>query len=793
MPLRPYRVAAGLANCPICPTLRGASRFSAIRSLDRVRFNSSSSGTSNDSREPNKQHRKNVGPKKRRRFRDANLGNPFLGEPGKILLVPYRDRRKPKGIPNQGINIADISNDGAEDGDGTQGVSPILGEYENHEGTVETGTVFDRIESFRIYPPNSYLEHDEWKDLRIKIRNSFTVTQLSAYLAMAASNGRQNQDATGWKPGTSEYLEADSAHGSVTKRIPESRALKGKAGYAERIFREIWHLGLVDEIGQQDIRVPSHRISLLLNSENFSFEELASLHDARIDIASSHDLIRVTGMRRTCEAIVEIVNDATQRIREEEFENDPRADANFQNAFPAELLDWASKSHEVSFELNSRHYPSKILYLVENRKNAQSARQTLNLATYQPRSVIPFCTYLSADEPASVFDVEAKSKVSYFDRQREWFRWAMSSTQSTEWTNSDRHHFDTHSQQARLSDVLLDLIRGGASPASSKGDGAGFNETITAAVGKCLFMRKPSMNQRPVKASQLGNMSLPRTFITDIPHTTSLLRDLSLYAPENDAQHHRIRLSPTAVNADAFPELELELAVTEPKDSPESGDTSPSLALRSAKAIMTRNEADFLVPEAEMDLRFIRTIHYDLLNGSHETPAEEQPARNLEETMSESLQGILTKDYLSLSAIPMPSFCRISLPRHIVKGGAAMDSDNLAGHVTGEYMFQPMSDARGSQIHSYNFRNRQLNYMDYESGPFLPDRTTELFLDFDLTGRSLDSEQVPGSGSEQISPTSAQKAMQLEFRQFYKTACQLVFEVDGLWRTDYARTGFGRR
>ena len=103
-----------------------------------------------------------------------------------------------------------------------------------------------------------------------------------------------------WKPGTSTFVETAS-EGSFADRIASSRYLKGKRFSAEKILRDCWKLGLAGEVGQIDMYLPETSLSLLLNSEHFSFDELASLHEAKIDVTKSFGLIRITGRQHTCE------------------------------------------------------------------------------------------------------------------------------------------------------------------------------------------------------------------------------------------------------------------------------------------------------------------------------------------------------------------------------------------------------------------------------------------------------------------------------------------------------------
>ena len=775
MPFRPPRGVTGLAYCQSLSSYRGTSLFLTSRTPDAfVRLNHSSSNA--NGRPPVKLSRKE---KQRRNEKQGpaqhvGINANFLGEPGEILVVPDRNsrRRKPR---NRGKRARQEPPAGSQNQHSE--VPFILDELDKQERFVKDDAVNERIDSFRsCYPPNADLSRGDWEDLRLKIESSFTGGQLSGYIYEYKPEMRLLHNPGGfgeWTPGTSPFLDSISdSHMSVAQRVAIAQSLKGKKLLAERILRDCWHLGIAGEVGQQDIQLPSHWLSLFLNSDNFSFDEIASLHNAKIDITHSLRLVRITGTKDVCASISEIIGDATQRIREEDFEPYPEAKRKFAYTFSPDFLDWVSKSYGVSFILNSLNYPSKIFYLVENKRGADNARRTLNLATYKPPSITPFCTYLSATEPASVYTVDPESKTPHFDRKKSWFRWAMSSTQSTQGAILDTPFFNA--RQSRLSDVLFNLLRNDAFSTTSGGATPDTHESITAAVGRCLFMRKPSFNEESVTAAQLGELSVPRTFITDIPRTTSFLRGLELQLPE-EGTHHRIRLLPTAVNADNFPPLELELAVKEPEGS--SG-SNGELTLHSAKAILSQNTVDFLLPENELDVRFTRTMHYDLLNGSNNNPASDQGVESLQGTMNKWLRGVISMESENAPLIPLPEFCNISLPQTVLRQNRsthAKESDSPSKYVTAEYMSQPVNDARGTQVHRYDFHGQRLNYIFYESGPFLPNRTTDLFLDWDLTKSTND--QMPKTPNE-----SPETALEREFGTFYGNACHLAFELDRAWR-----------
>lgn len=690
----------------------------------------------------------------------------FLGEPGEILVVQEREprwkSREPKEEPKKEPE--------------TKTELPfILGELGKQERFVQDEDISERIESFRVpYKPNADLTKTDWDQLRFMLESSFTSGQLSGYLAEHQPKEHIHQkwgDASSWRPGTSMFLDSESdPQTGISHRIATSQILRGKKRLSTRILRDCWHLGITGEIGQQDIRLPSHWISLFFNSDNFSFEEIASLHDAKIDVTHALGLVRITGTKGICASICEVIDDATKRIRHEEFEPSPGADVKFKGVFTSEFLDWVAQSYGVSFTLNSSNYPIKTFYLVENKRGADNARRTLNMATYKAPS-IPFCTYLAATEPASIYAVDPESKTPYFDRKRHWFRWAMSPTQTTEGQVLETPFFNAH--QSRLSNVLLDLLRHSKFNAHH-GRAVDTYESITAAVGRCLFMRKPSFNEESMTATRLGELSVPRTFITDIPKSTPFLSRLDMRLPDEGKRHHRMRLFPSALYADTFPPLEMEFEV---KEMDSSSGACNHITLRSATAILSENSVDFLLPENELDLRFTRTIHHNLLNGVNNSPSL-HGVESLEDQMKKSLRGTISMDSETAPLVPLPEFCRISLPKSVLKH--AKELGKSTEYTTAEYMFKPVNDARGTQVHRYDFHGQQLNYNYYESGPFLASRTTDLSLDMDLSKAHDDQSEAPVEDTSQQQPP--QSPLQRTFSAFYNDACHLAFELDRAWR-----------
>ena len=635
----------------------------------------------------------------------------------------------------------------------------ILEELEKDDSALTSSVVNERIESFLSpHQPGDKLSLADWERVRMKILTSFTAYQLSDYIMDAgnvksvAAEEESRAKIAEWKPGTSTFVETAS-EGSFADRIASSRYLKGKRFSAEKILRDCWKLGIAGELGQIDMRLPETSLSLLLNSEHFSFDELASLHEAKIDVTKSFGLIRITGRQHTCESIREIIYDTTMRVREEEIEQ-AKYKPEFGRALSSDFLDWISKTYGVAFENVTPLGPKKILYLAENKKAVDEVRRTLSLAFYSANpEPIPFATYLSSSEPANAYNINPEQNATWFDRQKSWFRWAMPSTQASESKPLAAPFFDRH--QTRLSDGLFKLLRKPTAN-SCLSERVGVHETITAAVGKSLFLRKPNMDNTSVDAARLGKMALPRTFTTDLHRVASFLRPLS-QQEDNRNQLHRIQLVPSAIHAEVFPKLDFEVAVDQKAESPESG---TELVVHSAKAIMAESSVDYLLPENGLDLRFTRKMYCDLLK-----EGIWQKSGEMAGSLQSCLLDLLARERLNGTDLPLPPFISLSLPKEILHEQSSPSStEDSSEFTTGEYMFLPVTDRRGTRLHRYGFHDQRLNYSYYESGPFYPHRTTDLFLDMDFTVDDTEPFQ--------------------EFNSFYGAACKLAFELDTAYRTD---------
>lgn len=690
-------------------------------------------------------------PTRRRRLRrtpegeSVPIGVDALGQPGKIVVVPEqsqtasRRRRRGQGPP-------------AGDDDRLE-LSSMLDALGEEASSLTSDTISRRLEECRAsYAANDKLAPADWEALRSNIASSFTYNQLSSYIAEHQRPSLVQEDNTGrWRPGTSLFLH--TSHGvqhGVTNRIASSLDLKGKPLLTERILRDCWQLSIIDEVGQLDLQLPSAFIALLLNASHFSFDEIASLHKSSIDITHSLGLVRITGKQSAAESIREVIMDAIARVREEDSGLSSKVTGDPTQEFSSDLLDWLGKTYGVAFEQDASKVPVKILYLAENKQGAEGARRTLYLALREIRSKpAPFSTYLPAAELASVYGYNPEAAVSWFDRQKSWFRWAMSSVQAADSETHLTPFFDSH--QTRLSDALLKLLRN-TPPKSNHSTDVDVHESVTAAVGRCLFQQKSSFEESPLSAPQLGRRSLPRTFTAQVPRIVPFLESLSPITSMEEAQTYNLRLFPSPRFAHIAPELDVEI-VSGLRQS--TGDTESSLDVRKVNVIVDTNSVDYLLPENSLDLRFTRTIYRKLW---HEASTESPRYRSLLEDIKQSLQHAFVSSKASRSPVPLPAFCHLRVP------GEHQSSTSVETPI--EYFLPPVNDVQGAVTQRYDLDGRQMNYRFYETGPFLAARTAEVTLGLDLP-----------ENTSRLALDEARGTIEHDFHAFYIAACDMAFRI----------------
>lgn len=735
--------------------------------IPSVRYESSTSG-SHSPNSPDSPHRpRSKRPRTAQQFktrlesRQVQLDVDSLGEPGSVTVI---SSNRPKSRPRK-------RNPRSTNAKPARTVDSILDELDEEASILEEEDVYNTIETLGQFSgPGQKLIQQEWETLRSNISASFTYNQLSDYItARKRSNLEQYEREDSWRPGTSSFWHASPTEYSNTDRVATEQGLTGKLLLAERILRDCWNFSVVNEVGQLDIRLPSISMTVLLNSTHFSFDELAELHASSIDVTSSLGLVRITGEQEACESIRDVIQDAVTRIRETDTGISIQDTINPTQLFARPFVDWVCQTYSVAIEQDASSVPTKILYLAESFNEAQDARRTLNYALSEAaRPPIPFSTYMPASEPANLYR-QILQHPSWLDRSKAWFRWAISSNQTTSTETQRTPFFDGH--QTRLSDELLKLLR--KDSAFLKGEssnGAVIHESVTAAVGRCLFASKqsPADTDVNISATQLGRSSMTRTFTTEVPNLTPFLESLSQPKPKSGTGI--LHLKPSSKFSGLAPELEIEYLLHES----EGEDSGPSVEITSLKSILETSKVDYLLPENAIDLRFTRTAHRKITNEIlGESPHYRQLVRNIEQSLVRDIASASTAAG-SWRRATLPPFCQVSLPRGLLLSpeeeamGDSLWDPLLQNNLEVEYMYPPLHDIRGSTVQYHDLDGRELSYRFYESGPFLAGRTTEVAMTVDIPQQDANI---------QPDADEFQRSVEHRYHEFYTAACDMAFKI----------------
>jgi hypothetical protein len=690
-----------------------------------------------------------------------------LGKPGEIVVVPHPRRRRQ----------APETQDAAEKGQSSTDDLPfILRELESEQlSQAETDFTFYIEELRSTYQPGDKLHQEEWMELREKVEQSFTSNQLSDYISRSLASeqgGQQSQSGEHgtWKPGKSLYFGVSGVtREHVANRVARDQDLTGKKLLSEQVLRDCWQLGVADETGQLDIQLPPHAISLLLRSDRCSFQELAQSHQAKIDVSRSLNLVRITGSQTSCESIHETIEDFVSRIREDpadlSFLNTLR-DSNGDPSIP-EFLDWVDTAYGIACEREGRQSQGTVYYSADNKTMADRARRDLDLAN-QTRAVpaVSFCTYVSSSQQANVYEVNTEGTTSWVDRGKHWFRWSMQSARSDDPYTSPAPLFDQH--YPRLSSDILGQLRGTPNMDAEHTEGD-IDESLTAVVGKCLFLHQPTMSETTVSASRLGQLSLPRIFTGDVPKLSSLLRVLTPF-PGSDSEYlHRIKLTPSSTNTHPMPLLEVEIGV---KDGEDLAPSASGFVVRKVRTIVKEDSIDYLLPENGLDIRFIRTSYRNLLDTPGRTFESDVSTRDDAASVLEEIKRCLEQviaNYDVFGDAALPAFCHLQLPRSAVETSSSSGGQST-GTIGGEYLFPSVASFLGTRRFLYDFHGEKLSYGYSESGPLFPEKTTHLSLEMDVVKGGRVSEKN----------LSDEEILQKEFLSFYRTACKVAFELGGV-------------
>ncbi|KLJ10351.1 hypothetical protein EMPG_14260 [Blastomyces silverae] len=724
----------------------------------------------------------------------ARLDVKTLGEVGEVVILKERASRPKQMTVRKFSRILEKETDGDAPWDNP---SELLKEVDKTRlqlgGAKE---VIENIEQIRgNREPGDKLDRNEWRKLRKILEDGFTAHQLTDYRKQfeppASTSDQNDVSATphsGWRPGTSLFLEMDpEAQKQTASRIGSLGHMAGKIALAEMVLRDCWQLSVLGEIGQLDIHLAPQEIFMLLLPDISPLKDLAITYGAKIDVSRSLNLVRITANESACELVRQGVVEFFPRIISKTVDLPSRGfvfhgrNRRFEERFFRSM----QKSLNVFCCKEQGTNQIKIYFVQEMEKDAEEAYRNIETAvsmTEEDQTL--FCTYLSDTEPAVMYSVSYQEFLPWADRQRRWLRWMkpLSGAKTPSGTQSEPPPALVQKGHGSVCEkVCNELFK---PPASSSWRSPGqphIREVVVASLGKSLFANQQSMKPGKMKFKSFSP-TVPRAFAANISNPISFLQRLSPLPNVGNSTFHRICLKPSAKNKTRLPPIELELDILL-RYAGKRQFLVP--ILRKATAIVHRADIDVLLPETSLDLRFKKFTHYDLLEGrkaSALSQAEKQRADI--SSISQVIQSMVSEDVYMQPRMPMS--CELAIPRKLIakrSSAAATEGSQGSGEgeadfVTGTYMLPPIRYLRSARILRFNYKDLELSYSHVHMGPALPEHVIDMTISLGRDDNELRPElcQPNTHLSSAVANGKSEGSLQAAFEQFYAQACEMAFE-----------------
>ncbi|PGH32451.1 hypothetical protein GX50_04751 [[Emmonsia] crescens] len=722
----------------------------------------------------------------------ARLDVQTLGEVGEVVILKERASRPKQMTARKFSRILEKETDGDAPWDNP---SELLKEVDKTRlqlgGAKEVIENIDQIRGH--HEPGDKLDRSEWRKLRKILEDGFTANQLSDYRkqfeAPASTSNKTDRSTTpnsGWRPGTSLFLEMDpEAQKQTASRIGSLGHMAGKIALAEMVLRDCWQLSVSGEIGQLDIHLAPHEVFMLLLPDISPLKDLATAYAAKIDVSRSLNLVRITANESACELVRQGVVEFFPRIISKTVDLPSRGfvfhgkNRRFEERFFRSM----QKSLNVFCCKEQGTKQIKIYFVQEMEKDAEEAYRNIKAAvSMTEEDQTRFCTYLSDTEPAVMYSVSYQQFLPWADRQRRWLRWMkpLSEAKTPSGTQSEPPaalvQKGCGSVFEKVCNELFKL------PASSTWRNPGqrhIREVVVASLGKSLFAHQQSMKPGKMKFKSFSS-TVPRAFAANISNPIPFLQGLSALPNEENGTFHRIRLTPSANNKTRLPPIELELDVV-PRLVGKRQFLFP--ILRKVTAIIQSVNMDILLPETSLDLRFKKSTHYDLLEGRNASAllkAENQRADI--SRISEVIRNMVWED--TYMQPRMPASCELAIPQKLIakraSAAAAADSQGKgeADFVIGTYMLPPVHYLRSTQISRFNYKDLELSYSHIHMGPALPEHVIDMSISLGRDDNELRPElcQPNTRLSSAVAKGKVGGSLQAAFEQFYVHACEMAFE-----------------
>ncbi|OJD17019.1 hypothetical protein AJ78_02863 [Emergomyces pasteurianus Ep9510] len=724
----------------------------------------------------------------------ARLDVQTLGEVGEVVILKERASRPKQMTVRKFSRILEKETDGDAPWDNP---SELLREVDKTRlqlgGAKEVIENIDQIRGH--HKSGDKLDRSEWRKLRKILEDGFTANQLSDYrkqfepppstLSQKDTSGAAN---SGWRPGTSLFLEMDpEAQKQTASRIGSLGHMAGKTALAEMVLRDCWQLSVLGEIGQLDIHLAPHEVFMLLIPDISPLKDLATTYAAKIDVSRSLNLVRITANESSCELVRQGVLEFFPRIISKTVDLPNRGfvfhgkNRRFEERFFRSM----QKSHNVFCCKEQGTNQIKIYFVQETEKDAVEAYRNIKAAvSMTEEDQTRFCTYLSDTEPAVMYSVSYQEFLQWPDRQRRWLRWMkpLSEAKTPSGTQSQPPPALTQKGLGSVFEkVCNELFKLPASSAWHRPGEPHIREVVVASLGKSLFAHQQSMKPGKMKFKSISS-TVPRAFAASISNPVSFLQGLSPLPTIDNGTFHRIRLTPSANNKTRLPPIELEFDIVPRFDGKRQ---FPFPILRKATAIVHGVNMDVLLPETSLDLRFKKSIHYDLLEGI-EAPVlmqSEKPRPDIS-SLRDAMQNIFWEG--TYMQPRMPISCELAIPRKLIakrssasaKPDSRRNGQGESDFVMGTYMLPPVRYLRSTQISRFNYKDLELSYSHVHMGPALPEHVIDMSISLGRDNNELRPERCQPNThlSSAVTGITSEGSLQAAFEQFYSHACEMAFE-----------------
>ncbi|EEH05005.1 conserved hypothetical protein [Histoplasma capsulatum G186AR] len=790
--------AAACLRCQFCtprsPKALTTCLLSRVFDLRQNRYNSTAPPSQPGEKDPKLYPV--LGVKKSRYQRHvARLDVQTLGEVGEVVILKERASRPNQMTARKFSRILEKETDGDAPWDNP---SELLKEVDKSRLQLgDAKEVIENIDTIRgNHEPGDKLDRNEWRKLRTILENGFTANQLTDYhkqFEPPLSSSDQNDGLTGphsgWRPGTSLFLEMDpEAQKQTASRIGSLGNMAGKIALAEMVLRDCWQLSVSGEIGQLDIHLAPHEIFMLLLPDISPLKDLAITYAAKIDVSRSLNLVRITANESSCELVRQGVVGFFPRImsRTVDLPNRGFVFHGKNRRFEERFFRSMQKSLNVFCCKDQGTKQIKIYFVSEMEKEADEAYRNIKAAiSMTEEDQTRFCTYFPDTESAVLYSVSYQEFLPWADRQRRWLRWMkpLSEAKTPSGTQSEPPPaLIRKSRGSAFEKVCNSLFKLPASPTWRSPGQPHIREVIVASLGKSLFAHQQSMKPGKMKFKSFSS-TIPRAFATNISNPVSFLQGLPLLPNVGNGSFHRIRLTPSADNKTRLPPIELELDIVSQFIR---GRQFLLPILRKAAAVVHRVSMDVLLPETSLDLRFKKFTHYDLLQGRKlSTLSQSEKQRADISSISEVIGNLVWEDAYKQPRIPIS--CELTIPRKLViqqQSSAATTADSQGSgegetdFVTGTYMLPPIRYLRSAQISRFNYKDLELCYSHVHMGPALPEHMIDMSISLGRDDNELRPTlcQPNTHLSSAVAKDKSKGSLQAAFKLFYTRACEMAFE-----------------